>query len=179
MLQITIPEMECFDESTNEFLYLKPQTIRLEHSLVSTSKWEAKWLKPFLSTKDKTIEETIDYVRCMSLTQNVDPDTYKHLTDDNLNDIREYIDAPMTATWFPKTPNSPNRRVITSEVIYAWMVEYGIPFECQKWHLNRLVTLIRICNLDQQPQKKMSQMDLMRRNNALNEARKAMLHTNG
>lgn len=179
MLQITIPSVEIYDEAANEFLYTKSQTITLEHSLVSISKWEAKWGKSFLSSKDKTPEENLDYIRCMTLTQNVDPDLYKCMSAENLEDIRQYIESPMSATWFAKSNQPPSRRIITSEIIYSWMVRYRIPFEAQKWHLNRLMTLIRLCNLDAQPPKKMSKAEIMSRNHALNASRRARLHSKG
>ena len=100
MLQITIPPMEKWDESKNEFIQTKAQTLQLEHSLVSLSKWESKWKKIFLSEKEKTYEETLDYVKCMTLTQNVDPEVYHNLTQENIDAINKYIDDKMTATYF-------------------------------------------------------------------------------
>lgn len=179
MLQITIPSVEVYDETANEFLYTKSQTIKLEHSLISVSKWESKWGKSFLSSRDKTTEENLDYIRCMTLTQNVDPEIYKYMSEDNLEEIRKYIISPMSATWFSDTNQAPSRRIITSEIIYSWMVRYRIPFEAQKWHLNRLLTLIRLCNIDSQPPRKMSQAEIMSRNHALNASRRARLHSKG
>lgn len=180
MLQITIPAAEQWDESKQEFVYTKERRLQLEHSLISLSKWESKWCKPFLSRTDKTLEETIDYVRCMTLTTNVDPDIYRCLTNDNIREINDYIDAPMTATFFSKDqPGGSNREIITSELIYYWMISQNIPFECQKWHLNRLLTLIRVCNVKNSPPKKMSAQEIMSRNAALNEARRKQLNTKG
>jgi len=180
MLQITIPAGEKYDESKNEFVYTKEQKLRLEHSLVSISKWESKWKKPFLGKDPRTIEETIDYVRCMCLTQNVDPNVFNCLTRKNLDEIQDYIQDTMTATWFSNTNNSaPSREVVTSEVIYYWMVANRIPFECQKWHLNRLLTLIRVCNAKNAPSKKMSKSAIMRNNHSLNQARRAKHRTRG
>ena len=180
MLEITIPSVELWDESKQEFVITKEATLKLEHSLVSLSKWESKWCKPFLSKTNKTDEEMIDYVRCMTLTQNVPDEVYRCLTDDNIRKIYEYIDAPMTATWFndDKTKGT-SREQTTSELIYYWMIALNIPFECQKWHLNRLLTLIRVCNIKNQPPKKMSKRDIMSRNAALNAARRNQLHTKG
>ena len=180
MLRITIPSVEMYDDSKNEYFHTKEQTLQLEHSLVSLSKWESKWCKPFLTRDDKSIEETIDYVKCMTLTQNVDPSVYNFLTEQNLSDILAYIDSPMTATTFRddgKTTKS--REQVTSELVYYWMISLNIPFECQKWHLNRLLTLIRVCNVKNQPPKKMSKREIMSRNRALNEARKKQLNTRG
>lgn len=179
MLIITVPSVEMFDDKTNRFYKTKSQDLRLEHSLVSISKWEAKWQKPFLSKDDKTIEETLDYIRCMTLTQNVPPDVYTRLTESNIEEISKYINASMTATTFTNKNMKPNREIITSEVIYYWMIAFNIPFECQKWHLNRLLTLINICNIKNQPAKSMSKRDIMARNKALNAQRKAQLHTKG
>lgn len=180
MLKITVPAGELWDEAHEEFIYREEQTLQLEHSLVSLSKWESKWCKPFLSKKDKTVEETIDYIRCMTLTQNVKPEIYYRLTDDNLAEVNEYIQAPMTATWFNETRQSKrNSEQITSELIYYWMIALNIPFECQKWHLNRLMTLIRVCSIKNQPPKKRSKREIMSRNAALNAARCKQLNTNG
>lgn len=180
MLQITIPATEEWDEQKQEFVNAKEQTLRLEHSLVSLSKWESKWCKAFLTKREKTFEETLDYVRCMTLTQNVDPNIYGRLTRDNINEISKYIDAPMTATHFFEDPNgAPNRETITSELIYYWMIALNIPFECQKWHLNRLLTLIKVCNIKNQSPKRRSRQEIMSRNAALNEARRKRLNSKG
>ena len=180
MLYITIPSCEMYDESTEEFVYAKEQTLQLEHSLVSLSKWESKWCKPFLSKQDKTMEETIDYVRCMTVNQVTDPTVYSRLTLDNLNSINEYIGSPMTATTFSNTPKGGSSgEQVTSELIYYWMIALNIPFECQKWHLNRLLTLIRVCEVKNQPPKKMSKREIMSRNAALNAARRKKLGTKG
>lgn len=180
MLYITIPSCEMYDESTEEFVYAKEQTLQLEHSLVSLSKWESKWCKPFLSKQDKTMEETIDYVRCMTVNQVSDPTVYSRLTLDNLNSINEYIGSPMTATTFSNTlKGGSSGEQVTSELIYYWMIALNIPFECQKWHLNRLLTLIRVCEVKNQPPKKMSKREIMSRNAALNAARRKKLGTKG
>ena len=180
MLQITVPATEEWDESKQEFVYTKTATLQLEHSLVSLSKWESKWCKPFLSDEDLTEEETIDYIKCMTITQNVNPEVYKCLTQENIYQVRDYISAPMTATYFSKERNGrPSREIVTSELVYYWMISLNIPFECQKWHLNRLLTLIRVCNIKNKPPKKMSRREIMERNTALNESRKKQLNTKG
>lgn len=180
MLQITIPAVELFDENTNEFVSTKEQTLQLEHSLVSLDKWESKWCKPFLSKQDKTPEELLDYVKCMTTTQNVDPNVYRFLTDDNLRQINSYIEAPMTATTFSDDKNGKkSREVVTAELIYFWMISLNIPFECRKWHLNKLLTLVKVCNIKNQPPKKMSKKELMSRNAALNAVRRKQYNTNG
>ena len=180
MLKIEIPGTEQFDDATQTFVYSKAQALQLEHSLVSLSKWEMKWRKPFLSKEPKTMEEQIDYVRCMTLTQNVDPNVYTALTPKLLAEINAYIEAPMTATTFPNHNNTPrSREIITAEIIYYWMICYQIPFECQKWHLNRLLTLVNVCNVKNAPQKKMSRKELLARNRALNSARRKRLNTRG
>ena len=180
MLTITIPGTELWDEAKVEFIVIKPQTLQLQHSLVSLSKWESKWCKPFLANKDKTIEETLDYIKCMTITQNVKPEVYNYLSNSNITEVNRYIDAPMTATSFNDPQNKkPNREIITAEIIYYWMISFNIPFECQKWHLNRLLALIRVCNIKNSPQKKMSKSEIMRRNAELNALRKKQLNTNG
>ena len=180
MLQITIPEGEFFDESTESFVIVKEQTLQLEHSLVSLSKWESKWKKSFLSTTEKTFEESIDYIRCMTITQNVNPLVYQNITPGIIAKVTEYIDLPMTATTFKDDNNrGHSREIITSEIIYYWMITYGIPFECQKWHLNRLLTLIRVCAIKNQQPKKMGRNELANRNRSLNAARRSRLNTKG
>lgn len=180
MLQITIPGRELWDEEKCEFVTIKAQTLQLEHSLVSISKWESKWNKAFLGRAEKTTEETIDYVRCMTLTQNVNPLVYRYLTPENIEAVNNYISAPMTATcFFDEDEKSTSRETITAELIYYWMIALNIPFECQKWHLNRLLTLVKVCNIKNAPPKKRSRGDIMRRNAKLNAARRAKHHTKG
>jgi hypothetical protein len=180
MLQITIPATELWDETKNEFIYRKEQTLQLEHSLVSLSKWESKWHKPFLSKDERTSEEILDYVKCMTITQNVDPETYNYLTRDNFEQINEYINNPMTATVITEDKSGKaSREVITSEIIYYWMIALNIPNKFEKWHLNRLLTLIRVCNIKNQPPKKRSKSELMSRNAALNAARRKQLNSRG
>lgn len=180
MLRITIPATELWDENKEEFINTKEQTLQLEHSLVSLSKWESKWNKPFLSKDTKTEEEELDYIKCMTITQNVDPNVYKFIPLNVREEIKEYINAPMTATWFSEDKNTKSSsEQITSELIYYWMVAQNIPFECEKWHLNRLITLIKICNIKSQPPKKMGKKTIMSRNAALNAARRKQLNTKG
>lgn len=181
MLQIEIPlAPEEWDEAKQEFVIPKKQTIQLEHSLVSMSKWESKWCKPFLSKDDMTVEELIDYIKCMTITQNVNPEVYMNLTNENFEQVRQYIESPMTATTFRKEENQGrNREIITSEIIYYWMIALNIPSEYRKWHLNRLLTLIRVCNIKNQPPKKSNTRDIMRRNSELNAARRKRLGTRG
>ena len=181
MLSITIPAVELWDEAKQEFVGLeKEQTLQLEHSLVSLDKWESKWCKPFLTKNNKTREEMLDYIKCMTITQNVDPEVYNYLTDDNIIQINKYIEAPMTATTINEDKSAKaNRETVTAELIYYWMITLNIPFECQKWHLNRLLTLIRVCDVKNRPAKKMSKKDIFSRNKALNDARRKRLNTKG
>ena len=181
MLQITVPiSPEGWDEAKEEFVSAEEQTLELEHSLFSLSKWESKWRKPFLLAENKTDEEVLDYIKYMTLTQNVDPDVYSHLTTENFNQINDYINSPMTATTFYEHGNSKkSREIITAELIYYWMIALQIPFECENWHLNRLLTLVRVCNIKNQPPKKMSKRDIMSRNAQLNAARRQQLNTKG
>lgn len=186
MLQINVPNIEYYDERTNTFGRINGCTLNLEHSLLSISKWEAKWHKPYIESpnspksKAKTPEEQLDYIRCMCLDKNVDPLLFNFLPVEVVLKIKTYIDDPMTATWFSDRDNHQNpKEIVTSELIYYWMIALGIPFECQKWHLNRLMTLIRVCNLKQQPSKKMSKRDIMRRNQSLNAARRSRMGSKG
>lgn len=180
MLQIVIPEREFYDYQKQEFFYAKEQKLVLEHSLISISKWESKWKKPFLDKKDKTLEESRDYIRCMSLTKDIDMESLMWIPPDIYDQINQYIDDSMTATWFSdKGPKPVGGPVITSELIYYWMVAFNIPFECEKWHLNRLLTLIKICELKNAPKKKMKRRDIYARNAALNAARKQKTGSSG
>ncbi len=180
MLQITIPSSEFWDDTTETFIEIKGRTLQLEHSLVSISKWESKWNKSFLNSNDKTDEQIIDYVRCMTITPNVNPDIYLNLGSDNIQKINDYINAPMTATTFRNmNENKPNREVVTSELIYYWMITFNIPFECEKWHINRLLTLVRVCSVKNQPPTKRSKSEVMRSNAAINAARRKKWNTKG
>lgn len=182
MLRITIPGIELYDETKGEFVNSKEQTLQLEHSLVSISKWESKWCKPFLGKGEKTSEQALDYIKCMTTTKAIDPDIYDRLTEENITEVKQYIDASMTATVFSKDDDKSklNKETITAEIIYYWLVALNIPFDpCQKWHLNRLLTLINVCNIKNQPPKKMSKNELMNRNAAINAARKQAMNTKG
>lgn len=181
MLQITIPETELFNSQKSEFVYVKEQTISLEHSLVSISKWESKWHKPFFNRNavqsKKTSEEVLDYIRCMTLTQNVDPNTYLALTANNMKQIEDYINDPMTGTTISeKEGRKASARQVTSELLYCYMFSMNIPKECEKWHINRLITLIRVCGIENSPKKKMSKGDALRHTAAMNKARRAGKH---
>ncbi len=180
MLSITVPGAERWDEATGEFITTKECRLQLEHSLVSISKWESKYGKEFISKKEKTSEEMLDYIKCMTLTQCVDPNVYNNLSYENIEEVMKYIEAPMTATWFSKEDNKKtSRRVVTSELIYYWMIKFGIPFECQKWHLNRLITLIRVCEAEERPKKGAKGSNKLSARAALNAARKKRLGTRG
>ncbi len=180
MLEITLPETELFDEATETFINIKETTLRLEHSLVSISKWESKWKIPFLDRKDKTREQSIDYVRCMTINQGVDPMVYSAITPDIMDTINKYIVENKTATTFRENAGTaPNRQIVTSEVIYFWMAQYNIPFECQKWHLSRLLALIRIASIKNQPDKKMSKAATLSQYKNLNAIRRRAMHSKG
>ena len=181
MLRITIPSAEFWDEQKCEFITTPERTLQLEHSLVSISKWESKWNKVFLSKREKTREETIDYIRCMTITQNVDPLAYYGLSEENYAAIDDYIRASMTATYFSEEggKGSGSKEEITSELIYYWMVTFNIPMECQKWHLNRLLTLFRICDIKNRPVKKRCRSEIIQRNKRLNAERKKRLNSRG
>lgn len=173
MLKITVPAGELYDPVTDTFLYTKEITLTLEHSLVSLSKWESKWKKPFLN-REHTVEMFDDYVRCMTITQNVDPNVYRVLTPSIRSRIREYMEDSMTAAIIHENaPERTSTKFTTSDLIYYWMVALNIPFECQKWHLNRLLTLIRITNIEQKPDKKMGKAASARYSHATNQARRA------
>lgn len=182
MLEIEVGSMELYDEQKNEFVSTEKTILHLEHSLISISKWESKWHKPFLSSSKedrRTSEEMLDYIKCMTINKSVDPNVYLALSSDNIRSIKEYINDPMTATTITDRPGAPLRReIITAELIYYWMVSFGIPFECEKWHINKLITLIKVCSEKNNP-KKMNNAAILAQNRELNEARKKALKTRG
>lgn len=196
VLTLKIPAKQSWNEKTEEFVYSDAVTLKLEHSLLSLAHWESNWNIPFLSNLDKlTVEQWLDYIRCMTITKGVDPEVYARLTKEQYKAINEYMEAPMTATWFageskpnernsatkprPKRPPRRGGTVMTAEVLYCQMFSFGIPKECEKWHLNRLLTLIRVCQESQAPAKKMSKGDRLTQQRMLNEQRKAKLKTRG
>jgi len=181
-LVLEIPDGDLFDNDKLEFIPVKGCSLRLKHSLYAISEWESKWKVPFLEEKPpKTPEQMLDYVKMMTLNKNVDPNVYLLLTTEDWEKIRAYIEDPMTATWFnDKDKSRAKKKVVTSELIYYWMVAQNIPIDiCEKWHLNRLLTLIRVCSIESQPPKKMGKSSIMNQNRMLNEARKAKYHTRG
>src|SRR5574344_2173308 len=153
MLKIIIPETEQFNETDSTFFNTEETELLLEHSLISISKWESKWKKPFNDNKEKTDEEWRDYIRCMTINKNIDPNIYNIIPSSAIKEINRYINDEMTATWFSDQNNNVQtnssyvaREKVTAELVYYWMVSLGIPFECQKWHFNKLITLIRVCS---------------------------------
>ena len=184
MLTVQIPAQELFDDETSKFRYAPSATLTLEHSLVSLSKWESKWKKPFLGKDKRSMEETLDYIKCMSLSPEEVPEiVYQSLPNEILNQITEYINDKMTATWFNEIPGQSRPttgEVITAEIIYYWIVALQIDFQVQEWHLNRLLTLIRVVNLKNDPKKKMMpKKDAAAQQRMLNEERKIRLGTKG
>lgn len=179
MLTIRVTIEENFDEEKSEFVDASSFDLQLEHSLASLSKWESLYQKPFLNQDEKTSAETFSYIRMMTLNQ-VPDHTYDHLSEKNLEDINNYISAKMTATWFSEEIEKANRgETITAELVYYWMIALGVPFECQYWHFNRLLTLIRVCNVKNQPKKKMSPAEIAQKRRHLNEQRRAKLKSSG
>ena len=168
MLRLKIPAAELWNEKTNEFEYTKPVELELEHSLVSLSKWESFYEKPFLNNEGLTDKETLYYIECMCITQDIDPEVFNFLTDKNIQQVNSYISKKHTATWFSDTPkenvsNGADKTVVTSEIIYYWMISLGVPFEAQFWNLNRLLTLIRVLNIKNKPPEKLTKEEAIAR----------------
>lgn len=181
MLTVTVPLSESFNEATGEFI-TEGCDLDFEHSLVSLSKWESHYEKPFLNKEEKTSEEALFYFqKCMLLTKNPPEGIFQKLSKGNSEDLQNYINAKRTATWFNDPKNRPTNssQTITSAVIYGWMVHLEIPFETQHWHLNELFTLIRVCNEQRKPAKKMSRGDAARQQAALNAQRLTQMGTRG
>lgn len=185
MLSLDIPELEFFDNLKQEFISIPAQHLLLEHSLISVSKWEAKWKKSFLSYENKTKEMLADYIRQMTINRGVDDRIYSAMPEKSLNQIISYIEDPMTATTFSTDQKRRKvqtkfgqTKIITSEVLYYQMFSLQIPIECEKWHLNRLLTLLRVFDAKSNP-KKMSKSEVLRQNAAINAARRARLKTKG
>lgn len=186
MLKIIVPGEELYDPVKERFHIVKETELTLEHSLISLSKWEMKHQKPFLPSSplapvQVTPEEMLDYIRCMTLTQNVDLNVYNALSSANLEEIKAYMANPMTATKISQKPGGKKgaQRVITSELIYAWMAILRIPYTCEKWHLNRLLTLIQVTSIEQEPPEKMDPKRMMSQQKALNTARRAKFKSKG
>jgi hypothetical protein len=180
MLTIIVPAVEFFDEVKQEFINTDEVTLELEHSLFSLSKWESIWEKPFLGPAEKTNEEVLGYIKAMTITPDVPAEVYHRLSAHNMQQINDYIDAKMSATWFSDKPKAPSREIITAEIIYYWLTSLNIPLEWEHRHLTQLFTLIKVINQKNDPKpKKLSQRELMQRNRELNAQRKAELNTRG
>lgn len=181
MIEITIPGSEFFDDEKEEFINIEPRKFRLEHSLVALSKWESHWHKPFLGNHDKAYEEMIDYIRCMTLDKVDDPGIYKFIPQDEIDRVAKYIEDSMTATWFTEKTTEPSNtsEAVTAEIIYYWMLLLRIPIEMENWHLNRLLTLIKVINVKQQPKKKMDKKEAAKWRAKENARRRALYKSKG
>lgn len=181
MLELHTPKFELYDDSSQTFVTVSEQHLKLEHSLVAVSKWESKWHKPFLSDDEHTRAEVSDYIRCMTIGELADDAFYRFMPGEIYSVILDYIEDPATATTIRRS-NAPHPKkgdIVTSELIYYWMIAANIPIECENWHLNRLITLLEICNIKNSPPKKMGKQELRQRNAALNAARRARIHSTG
>lgn len=181
MLTIKLETTRFFNEATDEIITVPGREIQMEHSLISLSKWESKWKVPFLSDNPRTTEQTLDYLACMTITKGIDPMVFQSLPSATTEEISKYINDAQTATTISNNGNK-SRQIITAEVIYGWMVALQIPFECEKWHLNRLLTLVQVCNENNKGDKKMSRSErasAIERRKAMNQARRQAMGTTG
>lgn len=178
MFKVVVPGQEFYNERLQEFLYTKEYIFNIEHSLVSLSKWESEYMKPFVSDTPMTPDEFLYYIKCMTITQNVPDDAYRYLTQSNLDDIRSYMNKPMTATTISSNNKKGPSKIVTAELIYSWMIALNIPFECRKFHLNQLIMLINVCNEENQPKKKLSKKEAAAKTAETNRIRRAQ-HKNG
>jgi hypothetical protein len=179
MLRLKVTTKEGFDEASSEFVSSDYAVLELEHSLLSLSKWESKWEIPFLNTESKSDAQVLDYVRMMYSGDEFPENLVQALTREHYEQINQYINAKMTATWFNDDQNAQSREIITAELIYYWMISLGVPFECQNWHLNRLLTLIKVCNIKNAPKKKLTSADAARRNREINQQRRDQMRSKG
>lgn len=180
MLTITVPAFDCWDSENERFINFKETILILEHSLLSLAEWESKWNIPFIGNDNKSNEQSIDYIKCMTLNRDLVPDlVWTQINDSMIQQVIDYIELPMTATTFSNINKNKSREIITNEIIYYWMFTLGISKECEKWHLNRLITLIRVCSEKNAPKKKMSRNEIYAQNKALNDARRKQFKTRG
>jgi hypothetical protein len=179
VLQLKITIREGFDETAQQFVASETIVLPLEHSLVSLSKWESKWELPFLGSDDKTDEQVLDYVRMMFSGDVFPEQVIPLLKAADFDKINDYINAKMTATWFNERQQPPSREIVTAELIYYWMISLGVPFECQYWHLNRLLTLIKVCSIKSKPPEKVDRATAMRQRAELNAQRRAAMNSRG
>lgn len=183
MLEVTIPEQhyEFLNENTNEFIYIdvKETTLSLEHSLISIRKWEEKWKKAFLEQEELSVEESRDYVRCMTLNSKVDNKIYNYIPDTVMVKIVEYMRDPMSATVISVVKPETKKEVVTAEVVYAWLVNLGIPFEVEKWHINKLLKLIQVLNIKNGTNKPLDAKTAAAQRRAINKVNRAKYHSKG
>ena len=180
MLEIDIAENEMYLPGSNRFVTIPACTLTLEHSLISLAKWESKWNIPYFDYSDKTMAQNLDYIRCMAIGKIKNDTTFDALSPENITTITDYINAPMTATTFQKKNHSKNKKeIVTAETIYARMFAHRIPMECEKWHLNRLLTLLRVCDLQNSPREKMTKQQTASWNAQQNAVRRAKYNTRG
>lgn len=191
MLEILIPEQhyELFDEAKEEFLPpvdIKETKIQVEHSLISIKKWEQKWHRPFLKDENKTYEELTDYIQCMTLNHGIDPIVYKYIPENVVDQVVDYIKNPMSATYKSVFKDDGligaqtySNEIITAEIIYYWMITFNVPVEFQKWHLNQLLTLIKVLNIKNGNKKKMDSKTAAKQRAILNAQRRAKYNSKG
>lgn len=179
MKEILIPKQTLWDEQNEKFIEIEEQTIILEHSLKAIRKWECKWKKSYLSTPQKTVEEALDYLKCMTVNK-VDPMAYLALTEEDAIAIKDYMQDPMTATTINSINKDSKNEIITAEIVYYWMIAQNIPWQFENWHINQLMMLIQVCSIKNDPKpKKVNRRDLAASNRDLNAKRRAALHSKG
>lgn len=180
MITIHFEEMEYYDEQLNRFYTLPPKVVNFEYSLAAVAEWEAIWKIPLLNTE---LGVDSDMFLSLAMCMSDDRELLEYYLDDTEKaELHKYLSDSQTATTINSSQNGNTTgrgKVYTAEEIYALMFMNGIPIEWESRNLNRLLVILRIISIYQNPPKKMSQQDVMKQNARLNRERKNKYKTKG